>query len=129
MHGRTEVGSASGLVDGPCLRDGRLEVRGADEEHDVLHRVEQRGHGELQPLHRVVAQVDAQGGDHGAHAAALVGVEQLRRARGAGVGGGSGWSGWSGWTRERGRGARVARLTVLTPSLTSSCIMTAARLE
>ena len=110
----------------PCLRDGRLKVRRADEEHHILHRVEQRRHGQLQPLHRVVTQVHAQGGDHGSHAAALVGVEQLRRARG---GRGSGWSGVERVERVREVRGRVWRLTVLTPSLTSSWNMTAARLE
>mmetsp|Transcript_19492 Transcript_19492/g.49086 ORF Transcript_19492/g.49086 Transcript_19492/m.49086 type:complete len:266 (-) Transcript_19492:13-810(-) len=68
-----------GLVGHLC--DGRLEVRRAHEQHHVLHRVEQRGHGELQPLERVVAQVDPERGQHRAHAMALLGVQQRAHAQ------------------------------------------------
>ncbi len=58
------------------LRDRRLQVGRAHEEHHVLQRVQQRRHRELHPLDGVFSQVGLQCNDHRTQPPALVGIEQ-----------------------------------------------------
>ena len=89
MRVRVE-GEGDGECECECECECEGEREGEREGWGLHHRVEQRGHGELQPLPRVVAQVDAQRSEHRAHAVALLGVEQLAGARGGRVGEGVG---------------------------------------